>query len=119
MQIKVRYYENDAALRQDLLKGVVDMVGNVAAMGAEDPGLRLTRAYVPAAPALVLRTDSLLRFQPLKEIAIESLYRNNPRILQRFPLRTTRAWTFPAARWRRCLSRTSTPLSAMRRSPAI
>ncbi|MGW1442444.1 ATP-binding protein [Serratia rhizosphaerae] len=86
VQIKVRYYENDAALRQDLQKGVVDMIGNVAAMGQEEPGLRLTKAYVPAAPALVLRTDSLLRFQPLKEIAIESQYRNNPRILQRFPV---------------------------------
>ncbi|MEB6337399.1 ATP-binding protein [Serratia rhizosphaerae] len=95
VQIKVRYYENEADLWRDFANGSVDMIGNMAAMGEDDPGLLLTRAYVPVALALVARTDSLLRFQPFKEIAIEGLYRNNPNILKRFPVANYQSLDIP------------------------
>ncbi len=64
VQIKVRYYEDASALRRSLVKGEVDLIGNVAAKNVADPDMLLSTPYVSASPALVVRTDSLLQQNP-------------------------------------------------------
>lgn len=84
VRIKVRYYEDSAILRQDLAKGKIDLIGNVVAKSDADPGLLLSTPYVLAAPALIMRIDSLLQPYPPKHIAIERLYSGNPQLTERF-----------------------------------
>lgn len=84
MRIKVRQYEDGATLRRDLANGSVDLIGNVAAKSHADPGLLLSTPYVLAAPALIMRTDSLLQQHSPKHIAIERLYSGNPQLVERF-----------------------------------
>ncbi|WP_025120080.1 MULTISPECIES: transporter substrate-binding domain-containing protein [unclassified Serratia (in: enterobacteria)] len=84
VRVKVRYYENGATLRQDLAKGEVDVIGNVVATSHADPDLLLSTPYVLAAPALIMRIDSLLQSHPPKHIAIERLYSGNPQLTERF-----------------------------------
>jgi two-component system sensor histidine kinase EvgS len=84
VKIKVRYYEDEATLRKDLAKGKVDLIGTVAAKSHVDPSLLLTTPYVLAAPALIMRTDSLLQQHSPKHIAIERLYSGNPQLVERF-----------------------------------
>ena len=84
MRIKVRHYEDGATLRRDLANGSVDLIGNVAAKSHADPGLLLSTPYVLAAPALIMRTDSLLQQHSPKYIAIERLFSGNPQLVERF-----------------------------------
>ncbi|MFI8417932.1 ATP-binding protein [Serratia sp. NPDC078593] len=85
VQIKVRYYEDNAALRQDLAEGKVDLIGNVAIKRGVASGLLLSTPYVPVTPALVARTDGLLRQHQPKNIAVERLYRDNPSLIKQYP----------------------------------
>lgn len=81
VQIKVRYYEDNAALHKDLLSGEVDLIGNIATKGDSD--LLLSVPYVAASPALVVRTDSSPQ-QQTKHIAIERIYSGIHELTERF-----------------------------------
>ncbi len=95
VQIKVRYYEDAAVLRRDLDKGEVDLIGNVAVKSGTDPGVLLSTPYVPASPALVVRTDSLLQQHPPRRIAIERLYSGNQSLTARFTAADYQAFDIP------------------------
>ncbi|WP_431225069.1 transporter substrate-binding domain-containing protein [Serratia sp. L9] len=84
VQIKVRYYQDASVLSQDLAKGEVDLVGNIAVKNNADPGMLLSRPYLLASPALVMRTDTLVQQHPPRRIAIERLYSGNESLTKRF-----------------------------------